>query len=179
MNLKIIPYIENKQVNAQHKTLCETALHKMYRECCNDRLAENYSDNTMRLNKMEMYCFLFDENNKPVQASGCQILSENVVRIYSRYYVFKDFRTANTARLDKTDNFLDIDYCLPKLEKFPLIICSRDKSPSFFKKLKKTRPEVFSSWHIYPSEIELMWRNNFQHIFYTGDVTYIEEIIKK
>ena len=179
MNLRIVPYIENNEYTAIEDDLCQMALEKMFEECAGDRLEKNYSQDTMRLNKMDIFTFIFDENNNPVQASGCQIMSDNVVRVCSRYYVYKDFRTDSTKILEKTDNFMDLDYCIPKLSKYPLVIWSRDKSAGFFRRLKKGYPNYFADWHIYDKEIELVWRNNFQNIFYTGDISYINEIIKK
>lgn len=178
--MRIIPYIQNSSYTNIETELCEFALHQMYEECKGDRLEKNYSPDTMRLNKMDIFTFVFDDNDKPIQASGCQVMSDNVVRVCSRYYIYKDFRTDSKKILDKVDNFLDLNYCLPILrETYPLIIWSRDKSAGFFRRLKKGYPELFKDWQIYDHEIQLVWRNNFQNIFYIGDINYVSEIIKK
>lgn len=179
MNLRLIPYIENGQYTDNERDLCETALEQMYAECAGDRLEKNYSEKTLRLNKMDIFTFIFDENNNPIQASGCQIMSDNVVRVCSRYYIYKQFRTDSTTLLDKFDDFMDLKYCLPRLKKYPLVIWSRDKSAGFFRRLKNGRPDIFADWNVYNREVEIVWKNNFQRIFYTGDISFVSEIERK
>jgi len=177
--MRLVPYIENGSYTNTETELCENALQQMYSECAGDRLEKNYSKDTLRLDRMEIFTFVFDDNNNPIQASGCQVMSNNVIRVFSRYYVYKQFRTDSKKLLDKTDNFMDLNYCLPKLTKYPLIIWSRDSSAGFFKRLKAGRPDIFSDWVVHNEKVEILWRNNVQHIFYTGDNSYIDEIRKR
>ena len=123
---------------------------------------------------MEHFNFVFDDNN-PVCMSGCQKISNNVIRVFSRYYVFDKFRTNNNL-LDKVDNFMELKYSLERLKHYNLIIWSRDKGSGFFKRLKRHRSDIFANWEICPSQIELMYPNNFQSVFYTGDISYINEV---
>ena len=176
---RLVPYIENGVYTDKETDLCKAALQTMYSECAGDRLEKNYSKDTLRLDRMEIFTFVFDDNNNPIQASGCQVMSNNVIRVFSRYYVYKQFRTDSKKLLDKTDNFMDLNYCLPKLTNYPLIIWSRDSSAGFFKRLKAGRPDIFSNWHVHNEKVEILWRNNVQHIFYTGNSSYINEIKKK
>lgn len=178
MNLRLVPYIRNKQVTSIEQGLCEKALEKMHEECVNDRLGENYTK-WLRLDRMEIFTFVFDEYNNPVQASGCQIMSDNVVRVCSRYYIYNDYRKQSSNLLDKLDDFMDLQYCMSNLKKYPLIIWTRDKSAGFFKRLKKGRPDIFKNWQLYEHEVEILWKDNVQHVFYIGDINYVSEIIKK
>lgn len=177
--MRLISYIENGSYTNIETELCENALQQMYKECAGDRLEKNYSKDTLRLDRMEIFTFVFDDNNNPIQASGCQVMSNNVIRVFSRYYVYKQFRTDSKKLLDKVDNFMDLKYCLPRISKYPLVIWSRDKSAGFFKKLKAGRPDIFSNWNVHTEEIEIIWKDNIQHIFYTGNIFYIDEIKRK
>lgn len=174
MNLKLVSYIYRSHCTNLENELCYDAFLQMAES--QDRLADNYSFNKLNLNKMYYYNILFDNNN-PVLASGSQMLSDNVIRVMSRYYSFPDYRTDGTNLLEKVDNFYELQYVLKRLEDFKLIIWSRDKGSSFFKRLKVGRPDIFSNWKVYPKKIELKYKNNFQYVFYTGDISYLNEVI--
>ena len=174
MNLKLVSYIYRSHRTNLENELCYDAFLQMAES--QDRLADNYSFNKLNLNKMYHYNILFDNNN-PVLASGSQMLSDNVIRVMSRYYSFPDYRTDGTNLLEKVDNFYELQYVLKRLEDFKLIIWSRDKGSSFFKRLKVGRPDIFSNWKVYPKKIELKYKNNFQYVFYTGDISYLNEVI--
>lgn len=174
-NFRLVPYMLNNQLTREEDELCKHALDLMEQESSADRLMDNYSK-WLRLERMEIFTFIFDSNNNPVQASGCQIMSDNVVRVCSRYYIYNKFRKQSSNLLDKLDNFADLQYCIPRLSHYPLIIWSRDKSPGFFRRLKNGRPDIFSSWQLYSKKIEINWKDNFQYVFYTGDDNYMSEI---
>jgi hypothetical protein len=147
----------------------------MQLESESDKLSNNYRFNKLNLDKMYNFNFIFDGDN-PVQASGSQIISPTVVRVCSRYYLFDDYRTDSTNPLNKIDDFYELQYTLELLKHFPLIIWSREKSPSFFKRIKAARPDIFKDWKVYPEQIELMHKNNYQSIFYTGDINYLHSL---
>ena len=174
MNYKLIPYIENYNLVKQN-FLCEQALNVMQQNAYKDPLGNNYSRQNLKLHEMIHYSFIFDENNKPEHAAGCQKLSNNVVRVFSRYYVFPEYRFFGSHMLDKNDNFLDLKYWLPMLEKYKLIIWTREKGNGFFRRLKKHN-SLFNEWNVYPEMIELRSKNNWQSIFYIGDIEYIKEV---
>ena len=69
-----------------------------------------------------------------------------------------------------------LKYTLKTLSDFPLVIWTRDKGKGFFKRLKRGRPDIFKEWEVYPEQIELMYKNNYQSIFYTGDVNYLHNL---
>lgn len=176
MKYKIVPYIENFK-HCTDNSLCDKALEKMYKHANNDPLGDNYSPQNLKLHEMIHYTFIFDENNEPEHAAGCQLLSENVVRVFSRYYVYPRYRYSGKHLLDKNDNFLDLKYWLPMLKQYKLIIWSREKGNGFFKRLKKHN-YLFDNWNVYPKMIELRSKNNWQSIFYHGDINYIKEVIR-
>jgi len=172
--LNLISYIKNgKRIKKNDELIFDAFL---LMQDSNDRLSNNYKFNNLKLDRMYHYNFIFN-CNQPVLASGCEIVSHNVVRVMSRYYVFPNYRTDGTNLLEKTDDFYELQYVLKNLEDFKLIIWSRDQGSYFFKRLKKGRPDIFSDWKIYPQKIELKYKDNFQSIFYVGDITYLSEVI--
>ena len=79
--MRLVAYIENGSYTNTETELCNSALQTMYSECAGDRLEKNYSKDTLRLDRMEIFTFVFDDNNNPIQASGCQVMSNNVIRV--------------------------------------------------------------------------------------------------
>ena len=134
-NIIIKPYILKREVQPGN---WDDAFEQLRLDSTGDRLENNYIKDNLHLDKMYNFIFSYDEDNL-VQVSGCQICSDNVVRVFSRYYVFKKYRTDSTYLFDKTDNFSELKYSLKTLSDFKLIIWSRDKSAGFFKKLKEHR----------------------------------------
>lgn len=169
-----MPFIQYGARTRINDDLCFDAFLRMQES--KDRLSKNYNFNKLHLDKMQHYNFMFDCEN-PVLASGCEIVSNNVTRVMSRYYVFPPYRTNGTNLLEKVDDFYELKYSLERLKEFKLIIWSRDKNSNFFKRLKYGRPDLFSDWKIYPQKIELKYKDNFQSIFYVGDITYLSEVI--
>ena len=173
---RLIPYIENGKRTYIHDDLCNDAFIQMQLESESDKLGKNYQYNKLNLDEMYNFNFIFEGDN-PVQVSGSQIMSPNVVRVCSRYYLFDDYRTDNTDPLNKVDDFYELRYSLKLLKDFKLIVWSREKSPSFFRRIKEARPDIFSEWVVHPDKIELKLKDNFQSIFYTGDSAYITEAL--
>jgi hypothetical protein len=174
-NLELVPYIENGKRTYINDSRCNDAFLQMQLESESDKLGKNYKFDELNLDEMYNFNFIFD-GDEPVQASGCQIMSPNVVRVCSRYYLFDDYRTDNTNPLNKIDDFYELQYSLKLLKQFPLIIWSREKSPSFFRRIKEARSDIFSEWEVYHDRVELKFKNNFQSIFYTGDISYVSEM---
>jgi hypothetical protein len=176
---KIVPYIYkgkfNFEISQRDMSLCDAALYKMDKEREGDRLDENYGGRNLMLSKMHIYNFVFD-GIEPVLCSGAQI-DNNSIRVFSRYFSFKKYRTDGTELLDKVDNFDELKYTLKYLDN-KLIYWSRDKSPKFFERLKKGRPDIFSEWQVHPDKINIMRTadtitDNYQNIFYNGDINEI------
>ena len=180
MDLRIVPYIvdgnENKLLSVDDLQTCRNSLQLMQQECSTDRLAENYTT-WLKLDCMAMYCLVLD-NNCPVMFSGAQHMSNNCCRLFSRYYLFKNYRTTPSINLyDKVDDFKTDMYMLDQLRnRYKLFFWSRDKGISFFKRIKKVRSDLFENWTVHNSIIELLFENNYQGIIYTGDSNYINEL---
>lgn len=170
--MRIVPYILEGKVQPGDWSYEFEQLHL---DSLNDRLADNYLRGKLNLDKMYNFTFTYDGDNI-VQCSGTQICNDNVARVLSRYYVFSEYRTDGTNPLEKTDDFAELKYTLETLSDFSLVIWTRDKSKGFFKRLKRGRPDVFSDWEVYPKQIELMYKNNFQSIFYIGDISYLHSL---
>ena len=173
--LKLVPYIQCGKYTNKETDACNDAFLQMQLESMDDRLGDNYKYHRLNLDKMYNFNFVFDKE-APVQASGCQILSDDVVRVFSRYYVFEDYRTDSSNPLDKTDDFAELKYAMETLSAFPLIIWTRDKGSGFFKRLKRGRSDIFSEWEVYPEQIELIHKDNYQSIFYKGDISYLHNL---
>lgn len=172
--MRIVPYIQYGERTDIENDLCNDAFLRLMIESENDRLGENYQYSRLNLDKMEHFNFVFDGDN-PVCVSGCQRVSNNVIRVFSRYYAFNKYRTNNNL-LDKVDDFIELKYSLERLKDYKLIIWSRDKGAGFFKRLKRYRSDIFGDWEVHSEKIELIHPNNFQSIFYIGDISYIDEV---
>lgn len=185
---KIIPYIldgkENNSLTDEELLICRNSIELMAEDSKGDRLADNYSK-WLKLESMYIYSLLWDiVDQKPVMFSGAQPVTKNCCRLFSRYYLFTDYRTEHTKNLyDKVDDFevdkFHLDY---SSKKYPFIFWSRDRGPSFFYRIKKARPDVFGDWEIYPYTVDILWRDNYQGIMYTGPgkvdyEKYIEELL--
>ena len=170
--MRIVPYILEGKVQPGDWSYEFEQLHL---DSLNDRLSDNYLRDKLNLNHMYNFNFTYDGNDL-VQCSGTQICSSYIARVFSRYYVFSDYRTDGSNPLEKTDNFDELKYTIKTLSDFPLIIWSRDKGKGFFKRLKRGRSDIFNEWEVYPEQIELMYKNNFQSIFYVGDISYLHSL---
>ena len=173
--MRVVPYIQYGEKTNIETDLCNDAFLLLEIERDKDRLGKNYSFSKLKLDQMEHFNFVFDGDN-PVCVSGCQKMSKNIVRVFTRYYAFDDYRTDGRNLLEKVDDFLELKYSLERLTHYPLIIWSRDKSPSFFKRLKAGRPDIFSDWQVYDEKVNILYKNNPQYIFYTGDISHLSEI---
>ena len=147
-------------------------------ETAGDRLQDNYGPFKIKYTEMWSYGIVYDKNtNKPVCSSGLQKTSENTARVLSRYYCYKDYRPVNPF-MDDIDDYLSLYIQMSYSKDFPILYQSRDKGDRYFKRLSKYR-EVYKGFKIYPEKIELMFKDNFQNIFYKSDLIDAEEIIKE
>ena len=182
MNLKYIPYIingkENNLLSDNELSLSRSAISQMKVESKKDRLSDNY-DKWLKLESMSMYCIVIDtDTSKPVMTSGAQHMSNNCCRLFSRYYLFDDYRTKHSDNLyAKVDDFKTDLYMLEQLKnKYKLFFWSRDKGTGFFKRIKNARNDVFYNWSVHDKLVEILWKDNIQGIIYTGDIAYIKEL---
>jgi hypothetical protein len=169
---KVIPFIVNgeynKQLNDQDAERSCEVLGLLKEECKGDRLEKNYTID-LRLDQMVVYSVLWDENNeKPVLTTGAHRMSEDCVRLFTRYYLFKDYRTETADGLfAKVDNF-ETDFFHKELveDYYPFLFWSRDKSKGFFDKISKIK--LFEEWRVYPEKIAITKPKNQQYIMYCG-----------
>ncbi len=182
MDLKIIPYIIDGKENAHLPGLdlinAKQAIKLMKEESKSDRLADNY-DKWLKLDTMAMYCVVWDnKTNRPIMTSGAQHMSKNCCRLFSRYYLFNDYRTKHSDNLyAKVDDFQTDMYMLEQLkDKYKLFFWSRDKGTGFFKRIKSARQDIFKDWTVHNKPVEILWQDNIQGIIYTGDINYIKEL---
>jgi len=156
----------------QEPDLCMAAIQKAGRESIGDRLANNYTKGKLKLDQMVLFNVVLDGDN-PVLMSGCQKITKDVVRVFSRYYHFKDYRTDGSNMFEKVDDFMELKYSLNFLFhlRYAGVIWTRDKSSGFFKKLKKARPDIFSDWNVYPDKVKILYPDNYQYVFYTGNIS--------
>lgn len=149
-----------------------SAIHQAEQESKDDRLANNYKKDNLKLDQMVMFNVVFDGAN-PVLMSGCQKITKDVVRVFSRYYHFKYYRTDGSNMFEKVDDFMELQYSLNFLFhlRYAGVIWTRDKSPGFFKKLKKARPDIFNDWNVYPDKVKILYPDNYQYVFYTGNIS--------
>ena len=177
---KLIPYYynckPNLNISEEDRVRCERTLHQLQSYRHIDRLCDNYTIANLKLDSMLLYNIVYDTvKESPVFVSGTQILNSDVVRVFTRYFAFPEYRTDGTNLLQKVDDFEELNYSLTTAADYKLVIWSRDKSPGFFNRLKLGRPDIFSDWNIsFP--IELMFKNNYHHIFYTGDPKYLHNL---
>jgi len=168
-----IPFIfefkKNSSLNKSDFAAAERSLKKMESVSQEDRLGTNYQLKQLHLDRMFIFSIVYDyTHDLPVFASGLQVFGKNSARIFSRYFVFPEYRThpLNHGLYNKIDNFEVLKNDLASANQFPFVFWSRDKSPSFFKKIKIVRSDLFNNWQIYPDSIELYYKDNHQRIMY-------------
>jgi hypothetical protein len=169
---KVIPFIVdgnyNTNINLEDKEIVHESMQSLKNDCIGDRLEKNYTD-WLYFERFVIYSVLWDVNNlKPVLTTGAQKTSKKTIRLFSRYYLFKNYRTTMKEGIfNKIDNFeTDIFHKEILEHKYPFIFWSRDKSKGFFEKISKHI--MFEDWKVYPKSVEILYKNNFQHIMYTG-----------
>lgn len=143
-----------------------------------DDLADNYGPFNIKYDKMLSYVIVYDtETNNPVCSSGLQKTSKNTGRILSRYFRYKNYRPGKWYP-DDIEDYIMLNHYLTNYKDIPILYNSREKNNLYQKRLKKYTKE-YKDFQLYPGLLELMFKNNFQHVFYTSDLPNAEEIIKK
>ncbi len=159
---------------APDKTVADIAARTfalLEQDSADDKLSWNYTQAGLKLKDMAIYTVLWDyKQDQPVLVTGAQHTSDNTCRLFSRYYLFKNYRTGiDNRRYDKVDDFqVDMWHWEMLKNQYSFFYWSREKGPNFFKRIKLLRPDVFSRWQVWPDNIELLWENNWQGIFYTS-----------
>lgn len=162
----------NPELSESDQARCEYAIAKQATDSVNDRLSNNYEAN-LKLSNMFLYTVLWDpEADQPVQIAGAQMMGR-AVRLYSRYYIFSDYRVRGHGNLNTTDKLADFDLLRLHLKIsehfFDYVFISRDKGVKAFHRLKRSRPDVFSDWYVIPDQVELCYPGNFQGCMVRGE----------
>jgi len=170
---RVVPYIYqrkfNFEISQRDMSMCDAAKGLMDKERIGHRLENNYSRENLHLGKMFLYNFVFYKDTpEPMFCSGAQIDGDSI-RVFSRYFAFKKYRIDGMNMLKNVDNFDELNYSLRYLN-HKLIYWSRDKSPKFFHRLKKGRPDIFSEWKVHPNRLQIIYPDNNQYIFYKGNI---------
>lgn len=176
---KMVPYIWQGKVNPRLTYLeierCRNALDLMDHERYEHRLGDNYNAKGLHLDKMLLYNFVFNSNDQVMFGSGAQ-WDGDAVRVFSRYFSFEQFKTDGKNLFEKVDKWSELTWTIEILNSRgwnKLIYWSRDKSPKFFERLKIAQPTLFEDWQVHPAKIEIIYPNNKQYIFFTGDINEI------
>ena len=124
---------------------------------------------------MLLYNFVFSRDDQVMFGSGAQ-WDGDAVRVFSRYFSFEQFKTDGKNLFEKVDKWSELTWTIEILNSRgwnKLIYWSRDKSPKFFERLKIAQPTLFEDWQVHPAKIEIIYPNNKQYIFFTGDINEI------
>ena len=153
----------NPEMTPADHERCEYAIKCQATDSVSDRLSNNYEAN-LRLSDMFLYTVLWDDQaDQPVQLCGAQMIGHNACRLYSRFYIFSDYRVHSCGNLNTTDK-LDVlkMHVFVTEHFFEHLFITRDRGISAFKKFKRSRPDIFSDWQVLPDRCEVGFRGNMQ-----------------
>tara|TARA_B100001778_G_scaffold308166_1_gene288727 strand:- start:193 stop:777 length:585 start_codon:yes stop_codon:yes gene_type:complete len=175
-----VPIIINgTSPSKRHNEIATRTLPLLEKDSANDKLAWNYTYEGLKLKEMSIFSVLWDfKNDQPVLVTGAQHTSNNTCRLFSRYWLFSNYRTTQSnQKFNQIDDF-QVDLWHMELLKntYPFFFWSREKGNRFFKRIKEKRPDIFKNWQVYDKNIELLWKDNWQGILYTGFDKYINEL---
>ena len=101
------------------------------------------------------------------------MMGTDACRLYSRYYIFSDHRVRGHGNLNTTDKLDDFDllkmHVMVTEHFFKYLFITRDRGVRAFHRLKRSRPDIFSDWHIIPELCEVGYKDNFQGCMVRGD----------
>ncbi len=164
----------NPEMSASDHERCEYAIRQQASDSVTDRLSNNYEHN-LRLSDMFLYTVLWDPvSDKPVQLTGAQMIGTDACRLYSRYYIFSDYRVRGHGNLNTSDKLDDFDllkmHIMVTEHFFKYLFITRDRGTRAFVRLKRSRPDIFSDWNIVPDPCEVGYTNNFQGCMVRGSI---------
>ncbi len=157
----------------------EYTMSKMASECQDHRLRLNYTEH-LHLSDQFLYTILWDnQREEPCMVTGAQMMGR-CVRVYSRYYQFRDYRVKNTGNArtsDKSDNFeVLLKHTEISEQFFDYIFVSRDRGASAWSWFKRQRPDIFDAWQIIPDPVEVYYPGNYQGCMVKGITDYSDFI---
>jgi len=177
----VIPIVVNGLTpNKDVHDIATRTLSSLEVDSATDKLADNYTIKGLKLHKMAIFSVLWDYgNDRPVLVTGAQHTSKNTCRLFSRFWLFSDYRTTQTNQMfNQIDDFqIDLWHMQQLKDRYSFFFWSREKGNRFFQRIKQKRPDVFANWHVHSENIELIWKNNWQGILYTGNADYLQELI--
>lgn len=177
----VVPIIVNGQTPDKNvNDIAMRTLPLLEADSANDKLADNYTLRGLKLQDMLIYSVLWDyQMDRPVLCTGAQHTSKNTCRLFSRFWLFSDYRTTQTnQKFNQIDDFqIDLWHMQQLQDRYPFFFWSREKGNRFFQRIKQKRPDVFDNWNVHNENIELIWKNNWQGILYTGSAEYLNELI--
>jgi len=175
-----IPLIVNGiSPGKKYNDIASKTIPLLEQDSVDDKLAWNYTLKGLKLHQMAIFSVLWDyRTDQPVLVTGAQHMSDNTCRLFSRYWLFKNYRTSvNNQKFDMVDDFqVDLWHMENLKQLYPFFFWSREKGSRFFERIKAKRPDVFKDWQVHKDSIELVWKDNWQGILYNGDETFIEEL---
>lgn len=165
--------VPNPELSESDSLRCEYAIRSQATDSVTDRLSDNYRDN-LKLSDMFLYTVVWDtQRDVPVQLCGAQMMGQGSVRLLSRYYIFSDYRVRGHGNLNTSDKLADFDILNLHVDIakhfFKYLFISRDKGILSFKRLQRSRPDVFSDWYVIPDPVELCYPGNFQGCMVRGE----------
>ena len=156
----------NPEMSRSDHDRCEYAIRLQASDSHSDRLRNNYEAN-LRLSDMFLYTVLWDEvTDQPVQLSGAQMIGHNACRLYSRFYIFSDYRVHSCGNLNTTDKLDNFDvlkmHVFVTEHFFEHLFITRDRGIKAFQRFKRSRPDIFSDWTLLPEVCEVGFEGNYQ-----------------
>ena len=176
----VIPIIVNgTSPSKQFNDIASKTIPLLEQDSANDKLAWNYTYKGLKLKDMAIFSVLWDyQKDQPVLVTGAQHMTDNTCRLFSRYWLFSNYRTNQTnQKFNMVDDFqVDLFHYEHLKQQYPFFFWSREKGSKFFERIKNKRPDVFENWQVYKDTIELVWKDNWQGILYTGSEKFIDEL---
>ena len=175
-----IPIIVNgTSPGKRYNDIASRTIPLLEQDSINDKLALNYTFKGLKLNQMAIFSVLWDyKQDQPVLVTGAQHMTDNTCRLFSRYWLFSNYRTTQSnQKFNQVDDFqVDLWHMELLKDVYPFFFWSREKGSRFFERIKAKRPDIFQNWYVYKDIIELVWKDNWQGILYNGSETFINEL---
>ncbi len=161
---------ENPELSPEQLGAAKRSIEKLQVDRLSHRLSDNYRVDRLHLQKMFIYSVVYDfTSERPVMVTGVQSVGPSSARVFSRYFVFPEYRSQQVPGefLEKSDDFevLQIETEATAAH-YPFLFWSRDKGSRFFERIKAARADVFSHWKVHSGKLEILYKDNFQGIFY-------------
>lgn len=143
----------------------------------NDPLKDNYTLKSI-LDKLFLFGYLKNNDGEIVYFSGVESFGDEIHRIETKTYVPPKFRTSSW--MNKHNYLLVDEHKFLLRDSTNFLFKSREaKSSAIHKKCMRMVPESFPDWKIYPTQIQLRYKDNWQWIMYKSYSGDEEEHLNK